>query len=45
MIDNEARQITLVLPGMTCYGRDRIGWCPGHVGDYPLPPVPFPKAD
>ena len=44
IIDNEARQITLVLPEMTCMGRDKYGWAPVVTGDFPLPPVPFPNA-
>ena len=52
MIDNEARQITLVLPGMTCMGRDKNGWAP--IGDRrlsrcrrclsPKPTKPLPIA-
>ncbi len=44
IIDNEARQITLVLPGMTSMERDKTGWVPLGGGDWPLEPQPFPKA-
>jgi len=45
IVDTNARQITLVLPGMTSMTRETNGWLPGVAGDVPLTPVPFPKAD
>jgi lipopolysaccharide export system permease protein len=44
MIDNEARQITLALPDMICFGRDKTGLVPLMRGDFTIPPVEFPRA-
>ena len=43
-IDNEARQITLVLPGMTGFRHDKTGLVPFLQGDFQAEPVPFPDA-
>ena len=44
-IDNEARQITLVLSNMTGFRHDKTGVVPlMHGDDFGLPPVPFPNA-
>ena len=44
MIDNEARQITLVLPGMTGFRHDKTGLVPFMQGDFQAEPVPLPDA-
>jgi lipopolysaccharide export system permease protein len=45
IIDNDAKEITLVLPGMTSFERDKNGWTPLVNGQIPLAPVDFRKAD
>ena len=44
MIDNDKREVTLSLPDMTCFERDKDGWAPLASGYMPLEPKPFPKA-
>jgi lipopolysaccharide export system permease protein len=44
-IDYDARQITLRLPDMTSFERDKDGWAPMVNGDLPLEPKPFPRVD
>jgi lipopolysaccharide export system permease protein len=44
IIDNDRREITLRLPEMTSFERDKDGWTPMVNGDLPLEPKPFPKA-
>jgi lipopolysaccharide export system permease protein len=44
-IDYEARRVTLRLPNMTSYKRDKNGWEPMANGDLPLDSVPFPSND
>ena len=45
IIDNIKREISLAMQGMTTYQHDKYGWKPVGYGDWPLDPVPFPKAD
>ena len=45
IVDNIARQITLVMPGMISLEHHTNGWFPSVSGDVPLAPVPFPKDD
>jgi len=46
LVDTNALQITLILPGMTSMERETNGsWSPSIGGDVPLAPVAFPKED
>ncbi len=45
IIDNVARKITLILTNMTSFEHDQNGWMPMLIGDWPLEPRDFPKAD
>ena len=44
IIDNDAQQVTLALPEMTCMERDKTGWVPLGSGDWTFEAQPLPKA-
>ena len=45
VVDNEARQVSLRLPEMTSFERNKDGWMPIVNGDLPLDSQPLPADD